>query len=211
MAESPPPQPKGGGRGELVFAGIALLVAGVLVAVLVLFFGARLDAATFGLATTCAALLYALRGLFSVVNALARPHVELVLAGEGAKGRAAAELRDEKRRVLRAIKELDFDFGMGKLSKADYEQIRQTYQVRAIEVMRDLDDAGSLHPEVAALLERKATGQSVVEPEPAPAASASVASPEVEAEARPCGECGGDNDPDAKFCKHCGHGLEERA
>jgi hypothetical protein len=191
----------------LVFAAVALVVAGILVAVLVLFFGARLDAATVGLAATCAALLYALRGLFSVVNALARPHVELVLAGEGARGRATAELRDEKRRVLRAIKELDFDFGMGKLSKADYDQIRETYQVRAIEVMRDLDEAGSLHPQVAALLERKASGESLIDAEPAPAPGAAVEA-KPDAEARACAGCGGQNDPDAKFCKHCGQGLE---
>jgi hypothetical protein len=190
----------------LVFAVVALLVAAVLVGVLVLFFDARLDAATVGLASTCAALLYALRGLFSVVNALARPHVELVLAGESASGRAAAELRDEKRRVLRAIKELDFDYGMGKLSKADYEDIRGTYQVRAVEVMRELDDAGTLHPEVEALLKgRSAEAQEADEPvEGAP-------EKQVEASPRACSACGKDNDPDAKFCKHCGHGLEEGA
>jgi hypothetical protein len=208
MAE---PERGGGRRRELIFAGSAILAAGVLVAVLVLFLGARLDAATIGLAATCAALLYALRGLFFVVDALARPHVELVLAGESASGRAKAELRDEKRRVLRAIKELDFDFGMRKLSQADYDAIRGAYQVRAVEVMRDLDDAGTLHPEVAKLLDRKAAGQPI-EPAPAPASEADAgdATPAV-AQGRTCGGCGGSNDVDAKFCKHCGQGLEESA
>lgn len=202
MAES---EPGAGRRRELVFAGVAIAVAGALVGVLVLGFGARLDAATMALAATCAALLYALRGLFSVVNALARPHAELVLAGEGVAGRAKAELRDEKRRVLRAIKELDFDFGMGKLSKADYDEIRSAYQVRAVEVMRGLDEAGSLHPEVAAVLERKRSGASLV---PEDGAGEDSAPSDAAEQTRACAGCSGDNDLDAKFCKHCGQSLE---
>ena len=54
------------------------------------------------------------------------------------------ELEKEKRTLLKAIKEAEFDQAMGKLSKADAEQLIKTYRVRAIEVIKDIDrlDAG---------------------------------------------------------------------
>lgn len=214
------------GRGrELIFAGAAVGVAIVLVGILVLFAGAKLDAPTLSLAVACAALLYALRGLFAVVNALSRTDLEVALGADTA-GRVLSELRDEKKRVLRAIKELDFDFGMGKLSQADYDEIRGKYQARAIEVMRDLDEGGALHPEVQALLEG-APAPSESEPKPEseptpetdaapdaeetadgedPPASAEQSRPDA-ATSRVCVNCESGNDLDAKFCKECGKPL----
>lgn len=204
-------------RTELLFAAAALTSAALMVIILVAFLDARLDAPTMGLAMAGAALIYALRGLFSMVQALAQPAVESAIRAEG--GRARAELRDEKKRVLRAIKELDFDYGVGKLSQADYEGLRANYQMRAISVMRDLDDSGKLHPDLQAELERKSRGE-------APEERAEDAAPEPSAEQAPkeeatdetdaaaasfatCGHCDGKNDLDAKFCKHCGKSQEE--
>lgn len=182
-------------RKELIFAGGALGAAALLVAVLVLSLGARIDAPTLGLAAAGAALIYALRGLFSMVQALAQPSVESALRAGG--GRARAELRDEKKRVLRAIKELDFDYGMGKLSKEDYESVRADYQMRAIAVMRELDGGGELHPDLQAELERIERGEEAPgKPEDTP--------PEEKPAVSTCAHCEGENDLDAKFCKHCG-------
>lgn len=207
---------------ELLFGGAAIGTAVLLVAVLVLFAGAKLDAPTLSLAAACATLLYALRGLFAVVVALSRPGVEVVLATAPAGGRALSELRDEKKRVLRAIKELDFDYGVGKLSDADYEEIRGKYQVRAVEVMRELDAGGGLHPEVQKILDGNSVEATAAEPDEAPAppeAAASKAAPAPGADAsvpdmattRVCSECERGNDLDSKFCKHCGAPLEAGA
>ena len=208
------------GRGrELIFAGVAVAVAIVLVGVLVAFAGAKLDAPTLSLAVACAALLYALRGLFAVVNALSRTDVEVALGADSA-GRVLSELRDEKKRVLRAIKELDFDYGMGKLSQADYDEIRGKYQARAIEVMRDLDGGGALHPEVQALLDggpgpNEPGDEPGPEPERATDGEAESSDAPAEAEqsrpdastSRVCANCESGNDLDAKFCKECGKPL----
>jgi hypothetical protein len=55
------------------------------------------------------------------------------------------ELEKEKKTLLKAIKEAEFDLAMGKLSKADAAELIGTYRARAIEVIKELDrlDAGA--------------------------------------------------------------------
>jgi hypothetical protein len=52
---------------------------------------------------------------------------------------ARGELEKEKRTLLKAIKEAEFDHEMGKLSKVDADQLVQTYRARAIDVIKELD------------------------------------------------------------------------
>ena len=49
------------------------------------------------------------------------------------------ELEREKRTLLKAIKEAEFDHEMGKLSKADADAMIQMYRARAIEVIKQLE------------------------------------------------------------------------
>lgn len=189
----------------------ALLTTGLAVSAFVLVLVATraagpVDEATIALAVCGAALVYALRRMYAVVRALARPD-SLAQVGRGVGHFSQSELREEKRRLLRAIKELEFDHGMGKLSSADFEAVIGTYRVRAIEVMRALDGGGDLHPElqkVLADLERKQSGEGGA---PAPNMT-EISSPDLDRTSRICGSCNGHNENDAKFCKHCGVSLE---
>jgi hypothetical protein len=52
---------------------------------------------------------------------------------------ARGELEREKRALLKAIKEVEFDLHMGKLSKADAEEMIGTYRAQAIVVIREID------------------------------------------------------------------------
>src|SRR5262249_38651006 len=54
------------------------------------------------------------------------------------------ELEKEKRTLLKAIKEAEFDHAMGKLSKADVDEMIAMYRARAVEVIKELEryDAG---------------------------------------------------------------------
>jgi hypothetical protein len=52
---------------------------------------------------------------------------------------ALGELDREKRTMLKAIKEAEFDHAMGKLSKVDAEQMIGMYRARAIEVMKEIE------------------------------------------------------------------------
>jgi len=58
---------------------------------------------------------------------------------------ARGELEREKRTLLKAIKEAEFDREMGKLSPADADEMIRIYRARAIDVIKALDklDAGA--------------------------------------------------------------------
>ena len=125
-------------------------------------------------------------------------------AGEAIGDRTRAALEREKTLVLRSIKELEFDRGMGKVSEKDFAEMSARLRARAARLMRQLD-AGSLYraeieKEVAKRLEKTAAhdvGRSG--PPSAPAKARSTFA---------CGSCAATNDPDAKFCKNCGGRLE---
>lgn len=109
--------------------------------------GARLEPPTIAMVIAGGALAMLLHTLYRMVSALARPATDVVIEqGAVLGGVAARELREEKRRVLRAINELQFDYDMGKLSDEDYRSVRELYEMRAIEVMRALDAEPELHP-----------------------------------------------------------------
>jgi ribosomal protein L29 len=142
-----------------VFGGAALLLL-YLVAVK----HARFDGATTFLVVSGIALVACLRALYRIVQALARPDLQTVIEQAGEIGSASdRELREERRRLLRALNELRFDHEMGKLSQADYDKVREGYELRAIEVMRRLDAGRGVHPELA-----KRLGIADTAPEPAP-------------------------------------------
>lgn len=66
---------------------------------------------------------------------------------------ARGELEHEKRTLLKAIKEAEFDRDMGKLSKADADAMIAMYRARAIETIKELDKlaagaAGSVREQI---------------------------------------------------------------
>ncbi|HEY0138039.1 MAG TPA: hypothetical protein VGB85_28330 [Nannocystis sp.] len=193
-------------RRIYLLAGGANVTALFVLAILRFGFGARLDAPTIALAVVAAALVYALGQLYAMVWALSRPD-RVAQVGQAAGSFTQAELRDEKRRLLRAIKELEFDFGMGKLSKGDFDNVIATYRLRAIEVMRALE-GGALHPDLAKLLAEREAARSA--PAEAPAATdADRPRGPLDDTTRICGSCGGTNEADARFCKFCGTAMKK--
>jgi hypothetical protein len=126
-------------------------------------------------------------------------------AGAVVTGKRRKELEREKQSLLKALKELDFDHQMGKVSDKDFADISATYRARAIRVMRQLDDAGRDYETMIAADVAKKLSALVASPSPSP----SVATPAPEPEK--CGQCGTRNDSDAEFCKKCGGKLIKEA
>ena len=91
-------------------------------------------------------------------------------------------LLQEKALVLRAIKDLEFDFGMKKVSEADYQDMLGRLRARALMLMQQLERTPDVLPAEPRPSERRAAAQS-------------------------CTRCGTRNEPDAKFCKQCGERL----
>jgi hypothetical protein len=57
-------------------------------------------------------------------------------------GQTRAALEREKRLVLRAIKDLEFDYAMKKVARNDFEEMTGRLRARAIGLMRQLDTGG---------------------------------------------------------------------
>ena len=104
-------------------------------------------------------------------------------------GRTRAALEREKTLALRSIKELEFDFAMGKVSAADFGEMKARLRARASRLLRQLDSATGYRGEIEKEIERRVGA-------PAPAAVVGR-----------CAACGTGNDADARFCKSCGQGL----
>ena len=115
-------------------------------------------------------------------------------------GRARAALEREKTLVLRAIKELEFDRAMSKVSDADFQEMSGRLRARAIVLMRQLDVAPpGYRAEIERELAQRLGGAGGV---PAPPDRGDAAAPETA-----CPDCAAVNDDDARFCKRCGAGL----
>jgi hypothetical protein len=95
-------------------------------------------------------------------------------------------LEAEKALALRAIKELEFDRAMGKISDADFQALGGRLRARALSLMEALDAAAASKTGRAA--ERRNLGEGGQLP---PA----------------CPSCGTPADADARFCKNCGTAL----
>lgn len=115
-------------------------------------------------------------------------------------GRTRAALEREKQLVLRSIKELEFDFGMGKLSQSDFDEMSGRLRRRAFGLMRQLDSGGGYREQIEQELEKR-----LAEAEGEAPALVGAAS-EAAIDQLRC-QCGTANDADAKFCKACGSRL----
>jgi hypothetical protein len=104
--------------------------------------------------------------------------------------RTRAALEREKLLTLRAIKELEFDRAMGKVSEEDFREMSGRLRSRATRLMRQLESGpgyrSQIERDVAKRLEKVSVKSSV---------------------SHECQSCRTVNDPDARFCKQCGQSL----
>ena len=119
-------------------------------------------------------------------------------------GHTRAALEREKTLALRAIKELEFDFAMGKVSQADFDEMGGRLRRRAMGLMQQLDaNSGyreQIEKELASLVpapESQSSSPQASHPAPKPSSPRDLT----------CPACGTPNDADARFCKQCGTSL----
>ncbi len=112
---------------------------------------------------------------------------------------ALTELLARRDATYAAIKELDLDHEMGKLSPADYQALRDRYQVRAVAILQELDSRQA-EPQVA---EDRALEQEV-EPETLPRRR------RRRRDLASCPECGRAFEPGDRFCRRCGTELGKK-
>lgn len=152
------------------------------------------------------ALLFVSLAVFAAgASAVALHGVLAALAGKASPEMAiTATVREalerEKRLTLRAIKDLEFDKAMGKVSDADAAPMERRLRERAMAIMRDLDGREAVRARVEAdAARRQATGHRP---------QATGLEPEAGSlEPDRCAACATVNDRDARFCKNCGTKL----
>ena len=109
-------------------------------------------------------------------------------------GRARAAIEREKTLALRAIKDLEFDHAMKKLSDQDFAEMGARLRTRAAGLLRQLDAGASYTTEIERELARRL--------------EAAGAPPPLDARpGRFCSQCGAAHEPAARFCAQCGHRL----
>lgn len=137
---------------------------------------------------------------------------------------------EQKRAVIRALKDLEFERGVGKISEEDFAELTAKYRAEAKRLLRSIDAEALPHrQEVEALVERRLRREGLLDgasdgdlpkvsrradngeaaaTNSTPASSRKKRKREKRAAAAKaettCAACGTKNDPDAVFCKKCG-------
>jgi hypothetical protein len=189
--DTPVPTPVADAWMFFVVSGLALAVVAV-----ILMRGAAPAAIGFIVFTLLAAGIVGLAavGVLGPLVGLTREQ------GPTIGGRARIALERDKALTLRAIKELEFDRAMGKVSAKDFDEMAGRLRARAMMLMKQLDAGGSayreaIERELSARLTKRVAG---VAERPGIADAIAL---------RSCRSCETINDPDAAFCKRCGSAL----
>lgn len=113
-------------------------------------------------------------------------------------------LAEEKRRVLRALKDIESEHALGKIDDADYQAVQARYREQAKSIMRQMDLQVAPLREDAERLAREYLTKHALAPddETSEAVPSEVAASQATRLA--CAGCGTSNEPDAAFCKKCG-------
>jgi hypothetical protein len=123
-------------------------------------------------------------------------------------------LAEEKRRVLRQLKDLEAEHALGKIDDADFQAVAAKYREEAKAVMRQMDlEVAPLREEAERIAREYLAKRGVLVDEPSGQESTSD-SPVDGIDGAPqrdeksprlaCKSCGTSNEPDAAFCKKCG-------
>jgi hypothetical protein len=145
---------------------------------------------------------------------------ETAMTVEEALSLAAPPMEEEqKRAVLRALKDLEYERGMGKIAEADYAELSQRYRGEAKALLVELDQ--SLTPArrtVEKLIDRRLRAdrkaaaerspeESKQDPEPDPAELDSVRAAAITGPSRRCSSCNHRSPLSADRCTACGCAL----
>jgi hypothetical protein len=190
---------------------VPLVVVAATALYLFLIIGARVSAGNVSLLIGAGAFGVVALQVWKAIRAAATKGEEPE-AAPVAMGRRRRELEREKAVIYKAIKELEFDREMGKISETDYQEAHSNYRTRALRVLRQLDAGAASYREIIEkeLAERlaqagEAPALAQAGEAPAPAQAGEAPAP-PQPKAGVC-ECGVQNDTDAVFCKKCGRRL----
>ena len=141
-------------------------------------------------------------------------------------GRTRAALERDKALVLRALRDLEFDRAMKKVSEKDFVDMNARLRSRAAGILKQLDRGAGYRDEIERELEKRIGGAGTRVPQAATKVAAyedtraayedknaathekAFVGPNFSSGTGRTCTCGAANDADARFCKACGSRLE---
>jgi len=167
-------------------------LAGLIGATIVVFFAKGQTAAAIILLSltvfAAAAVGFAALRVFGPLAGMRRSNA----AAPAASSRSRMVLEREKGLALRAIKELEFDRAMGKVSEKDFAEMSARLRTRAARLIRQLDAGATYRDSIEREIERRVA-------------------PKLKTSPRFCAQCGSKVDPTARFCQQCGTAIGAEA
>lgn len=109
----------------------------------------------------------------------------------------ADRLLDQKTVVYRNLRDLEFEYKMGRLSDSDYRQLGAVYRNEAAGILQKLDK----------LNVAENSGKVMEKDIGAAKGKRKASKPKLKEDASHCPSCGAEVTPGKKFCGDCGHRL----
>jgi hypothetical protein len=123
------------------------------------------------------------------------------------------ELLGRKDATLQAIKDLEFDYRVGKMSQEDYQRLDQRLRRQAIGLMQQIEkvapESASLDEQLESIIAQFRQTSLPSTPAPSVPTSTASASPSASNSARFCTECGKPIEAGHKFCAYCGTAVAQ--
>lgn len=124
-------------------------------------------------------------------------------------------LNNQKENLFTAIREIEFDYGLGKLSKEDFDELNSKYKIQAASVLKEIDSLESqyakedlssdIEQEIMSYRKSSGTNQSVdIELEKEIAAFRTSTGSTT---TNQCSKCGAEFNLEDLFCSKCGEKL----
>src|SRR5438876_6881214 len=136
---------------------------------------------------------------YFVLLPILRPPLESAGALSGDQGEDPEDDLSPRAVALRALKEIEFDRATGKLSDADYDNLKTKYATEALAALRA--ETGERGAGSGSFRERPAPRS------PLPAPSCPTHGPRPESDAQFCSECGRRLATAPGYCARCGTAL----
>jgi hypothetical protein len=124
-------------------------------------------------------------------------------------------LNSEKELLYTALNDIEFDYGLGKLSREDYDELKQDYKARAVSVLKRIDEMSKgvhsteledgLEKEIIAIRNLKSLEENEIEKEILKTRKQKIDKNEYLS----CLNCGKEYSAGDLFCSRCGIGLKD--
>lgn len=124
-------------------------------------------------------------------------------------------LNSEKESLYAALNDIEFDYGLGKLSREDYEELKRDYKAKAASVLKQIDEIGKglhsreledeIEKEIVAIRNLKSPEDDEIEEEILKARKQAVDKDNYPT----CVNCGKQYSAGDLFCSRCGIGLKD--